>query len=220
MSSNPRKPRRSGPEWQHSQPQWRQPRCAVYRISRSQLNQRRWRRSEFRRIHLPRERSNQLNTYIFKLDYKMSADGNHSLFIRGNLQNDHESKPPQFPGLPPNDFLTNNSKGVAGGYTWIIRPNLINNFRYAYIRQGVGDSGINNQPFNRLRGLDDVVGLTPSILTNVPVNNIIDDMSQFAMCLRTWPACWLNFPCDTPRRGRAAQHLPRPGLFRYRCWLV
>ncbi len=118
-----------------------------------------------------------LNTYIFKLDYKISADGNHSLFIRGNLQNDHESKPPQFPGLPPNDFLTNNSKGIAGGYTWIIRPNLINNFRYAYIRQGVGDSGLNNQPFNRLRGLDDAVGLTPSILTNVPVNNIIDDVS-------------------------------------------
>ena len=118
-----------------------------------------------------------LNTYIFKLDYKISADGNHSLFIRGNLQNDHESQPPQFPGLASNLFLTNNSKGIAGGYTWIIRPNLINNFRYAYIRQGVGQSGLNNQPFNRLRGLSDVVGLTSTILTNVPVNNIIDDVS-------------------------------------------
>ena len=118
-----------------------------------------------------------LNTYIFKLDYKISANGNHSLFVRGNLQNDHESKPPQFPGLPANDFLTNNSKGIAGGYTWIARNNLINNFRYAFIRQGVGDSGLNNQPFNRLRGLDDAVGLTPSILTNVPVHNFIDDVS-------------------------------------------
>ncbi len=54
-----------------------------------------------------------LNTYIFKLDYKISANGNHSLFVRGNLQNDHESKPPQFPGLPANDFLTNNSKGIC-----------------------------------------------------------------------------------------------------------
>ncbi len=118
-----------------------------------------------------------LNTYIFKLDYNITANGNQSLFIRGNLQNDHESQPPQFPGLPPNNFVTNNSKGIAGGYTWMIRPTLINNFRYAFIRQGVGNSGLNNQPFNRLRGLDDAVGLTPTILTNVPVNNFIDDLS-------------------------------------------
>jgi hypothetical protein len=118
-----------------------------------------------------------LNTYIFKLDYNITASGNQSLFIRGNLQNDHESQPPQFPGLPPNNFVTNNSKGIAGGYTWMIRPTLINNFRYAFIRQGVGNSGLNNQPFNRLRGLDDVVGLTSTILTNVPVNNFVDDLS-------------------------------------------
>ncbi len=117
------------------------------------------------------------DTYIFKLDYKLTANGNHALFVRGNLQNDHEATPPQFPGQPPNTFLTNNSKGVAAGYTALIRNNLINNFRYAFIRQGVGDSGLTNQPFNRLRGLDDSVGLTPSILTNVPVQNFIDDVS-------------------------------------------
>ena len=117
------------------------------------------------------------DTYIVKLDYKITANGNHSLFVRGNLQNDHEGTPPQYPGLPPNDFLTNNSKGIAAGYTALLRNNLINNFRYAFIRQGVGDSGLNNQPFNRLRGLSDSVGLTPSILTNVPVHNFIDDVS-------------------------------------------
>jgi len=119
----------------------------------------------------------RLNTYIFKLDYKISANGNHSLFLRGNLQNDHEATPPQFPGLPPNEIKTNNSKGIAGGYTWIVRNNLINNFRYAFIRQGLGDVGLNSQPFNRLRGLDDTIGLTPTILTNVPVHNFIDDVS-------------------------------------------
>ncbi|MFZ0733771.1 MAG: carboxypeptidase-like regulatory domain-containing protein [Candidatus Sulfotelmatobacter sp.] len=125
----------------------------------------------------PGNNPTSLNTYIFKLDYKISADGNHSLFIRGNLQNDNTKTPPQFPGLPPNDVLTNNSKGIAGGYTWIVRNNLINNFRYAFIRQGLGDTGLNSQPFNRLRGLDDAVGLTPTILTNVPVQNFVDDVS-------------------------------------------
>jgi hypothetical protein len=117
------------------------------------------------------------DTYIFKLDYKITPNGNHSLFVRGNLQNDHTSTPPQYPGLPPNDFDTNNSKGIAVGYTALLRNNLINNLRYAFIRQGLGVSGLNNQPFNRLRGLSDSVGLTSSVLTNVPVNNIIDDVS-------------------------------------------
>ena len=125
----------------------------------------------------PGNNPTSLNTYIVKLDYKISADGNHSLFIRGNLQNDNTKNPPQFPGLPANDVLTNNSKGIAAGYTWLIRNNLINNFRYAFIRQGVGDSGLNNQDFNTIRGLDDTIGLTPTILTNVPVNNFIDDVS-------------------------------------------
>jgi len=117
------------------------------------------------------------DTYILKLDYKITANGNHSLFVRGNLQNDHESTPPHYPGLPADQFLTNNSKGIAAGYTALLTPTLINNFRYAFIRQGVGNSGLNDQPFNRLRGLSDVVGLTPTILTNVPVHNFIDDVT-------------------------------------------
>ena len=92
-------------------------------------------------------------------------------------QNDHTLQPPQFPGLPANDFLTNNSKGIAGGYTALLSNTLINNFRYAFIRQGLGDTGLEYQPFNRLRGLSDVVGLTSTVLTNVPVHNFIDDVS-------------------------------------------
>jgi hypothetical protein len=129
----------------------------------------------------PGNNPTSLNTYIFKLDYKITTDGNQSLFIRGNLQNDREAFPPQFPGLPPDYLQTNNSKGVAGGYTYIIRNNLINNFRYAFIRQGLGKSGINNQDYVTLRGLDDTQALnpsdTPTIFTNVPVNNFIDDLS-------------------------------------------
>ena len=121
----------------------------------------------------------KLDTYIVKLDYKINS--NQSLFVRGNLQNDHESKPPQFPGLPPDDFVTNNSKGIAVGYTNIIHNNLINDFRYAFIRQGLGQGGINSQDYNTLRGLDDTQALsptdTPNIFTNVPVHNFIDDVS-------------------------------------------
>jgi hypothetical protein len=129
----------------------------------------------------PGNNPTSLNTYILKLDYKITADGNQSLFVRANLQNDHQALPPQFPGLPPDDIVTNNSKGIAGGYTYIIRNNLINNFRYAFIRQGLGQGGLNNQDYNTLRGLDDTQALsssdTPTIYTNVPVHNFIDDVS-------------------------------------------
>jgi hypothetical protein len=118
------------------------------------------------------------DTYIVKLDFKLNSSGSHSLFVRGNLQNDHESQPPQFPGQPPFDFLTNNSKGIAAGYTALLRNNLINNFRYAFIRQGLGTGGLNSQPFINFRGLDDTQGLgSQTILTNVPVHNFIDDVS-------------------------------------------
>ncbi len=129
----------------------------------------------------PGDNPTSLNTYILKLDYKITTDGSQSLFVRGNLQNDHEGLPPQFPGLPADDVVTNNSKGIAVGYTYIIRNNLINNFRYAFIRQGLGQVGLNDQDYNTIRGLDDTVALnptdTPTILTNVPVHNFIDDVS-------------------------------------------
>ena len=118
------------------------------------------------------------DTYILKLDYKLTANGSHSLFVRGNLQNDHESQPPQFPGLPPNEIDTDNAKGIAVGYTALLRSNLINNFRYAFVRQGLGIGGANSQDYVHLRGISDTSGLAyQSTFTNVPVHNFVDDLS-------------------------------------------
>jgi hypothetical protein len=120
----------------------------------------------------------KLNTYITRLDYKISANGNHSLFLRGNLQNDNEALPPEFPGQAAFSFNTTNSKGIAAGYTAILRPTLINNFRWALIRQGTGTSGLNSQAFVDFRTLSDVTGLgSQSEYVNVPVHNFVDDLT-------------------------------------------
>ena len=119
----------------------------------------------------------KLDTYILKLDYKLTQSGNHSLFVKGHLQNFHNSNAPQFPGQPPNDFLTDNSKGIFAGYTALLSSTLVNNLRYGYIRQGLGDTGLSSTDFNHFRGLDDVQGFTNTVLTNVPVQNIVDDLS-------------------------------------------
>jgi hypothetical protein len=119
----------------------------------------------------------KLDTYILKLDYKLTTNGNHSLFIKGHLQNFHNKSAPQFPGLPANDFFTNNSKGLFVGYTALLSPTLVNNLRYGYIRQGLGDTGLSATDYNVFRGLDNVQGLTNTVLTNVPVHNLVDDLS-------------------------------------------
>jgi len=119
----------------------------------------------------------KLDTYILKLDYKLTQSGNHSLFVKGHLQNFHNKNAPQFPGLPANDFLTNNSKGLFVGYTALLGNNLVNNLRYGYIRQGLGDTGLSSSDYNHFRGMDDVQSFGNSVLTNVPVHNIVDDVS-------------------------------------------
>ena len=125
----------------------------------------------------------KLDTYILKLDYKLTQSGNHTLFVKGHLENFHgnidtlQADVAQFPGQPPNIFHTINSKGLFAGYTALISPTLVNNLRYGYIRQGVGDSGLSASDFNHFRGLDDVQGFSNTTLTNVPVHNIVDDLS-------------------------------------------
>jgi hypothetical protein len=74
------------------------------------------------------------NTYIAKLDYKLDSVGKHSLFWRGNLQNDSANQAPQFPGLPPNSVTLANNKGFAAGWTGVLTPALVNTFRYVFTR--------------------------------------------------------------------------------------
>jgi hypothetical protein len=119
-----------------------------------------------------------LNTYILKLDYNISQNGNHRLFVRGNLQGDRLSEPPQFPGLPANIAQVVPSKGIAVGYTAVLSPTLINNFRYGFIRQAANQSGVGSQAFVDLRGLDTPYGgENRSFAVAVPVHNFVDDIS-------------------------------------------
>jgi hypothetical protein len=120
----------------------------------------------------------KLNTYILRLDYKLTANGNHSLFLRGNLQNDNQQLAPQFPGQPSSDFHTSNNKGIAAGYTALLRPNLINNFRWSLVREGMGDSGLNSQPYVHFRTLSDLTAVSSlSQYFNLPVHNFVDDIT-------------------------------------------
>jgi hypothetical protein len=130
----------------------------------------------------------KLDTYVAKLDYNLTANGTHQVFVRGGLMNDRGasrsditsstgSGGSEFPGQPPNVTHLNNTKGLIAGYTGVLRPNLLNSFRYGFIRQGYVDLGQQRQHYINFRGFDNLTAQTPTSNTRVPVSNFADDVT-------------------------------------------
>ncbi len=118
------------------------------------------------------------NTSILKLDYNITKNGNHRVFVRGNYQDDHQADVQQYLGSSPTQLETNGSRGIAAGYTAVISPTKANSLRYGFIRQSLGFIGANNsQDHITLVGLDDPRAFTRSTGLIVPVQNWIDDFT-------------------------------------------
>jgi hypothetical protein len=116
-----------------------------------------------------------LNTSIARLDYTPSD--RHRLFVRGNFQKDVTGSSEQFPGQGPSNVTEDNSKGITAGETWTVRPNIINDVRYGYIRQGNSSRGVGTGDYVDFRFLSNTTAETRTTITSVPVNNIIDNMT-------------------------------------------
>lgn len=124
------------------------------------------------------------NWYIARADYKITSNGNHSIFWRGALRNDTNAGVPYLPGGAPERTQVDYSKGYSIGYSAVLRSNLVNNLRYGYTRQSFGENGNQSQDIIFFRGLNDNSTSNNSSLvyTNnsnfqVPVHNIVDDLS-------------------------------------------
>jgi hypothetical protein len=124
--------------------------------------------------------SNHYNWLIGRLDYKITANGNHSLFLRGSGEDDTLQGQPFLPsgfllgGIPETSEKDLN-KGFVAGYTAIFGPHWVNNFRYGLSYQSIGISGNSNDPWNRIRSLDQ--GFIRGHRFTVPVHNFVDDVS-------------------------------------------
>lgn len=116
-----------------------------------------------------------LNTTIVKFDYIPSEK--HRLFARGNLQKDTTGGPEQFPGQGPSYTIIDNSKGFTFGDTWTVTPNLVNDVRYGFIRQGYGRSGVGSGDYVDFRFLDTPTAETRSTVISAPVNNVVDNLN-------------------------------------------
>jgi len=115
------------------------------------------------------------NAFIARIDYHVTADGKHSLFWRGALQNIFNPQEPFLPGMPPIETMTDHSKGFVVGYTAVLSTSLVNSFRWGFTRQSTGFLGDTNQETNTFYGLDQ--GISYSHNAQVPVHNFLDDIS-------------------------------------------
>src|SRR6185437_4616433 len=113
---------------------------------------------------------------IGRVDYKLTANGNHTIFWSGRGRDDVNVTAPQFlPGTAPETQRVDLSKGMVVGYTAVLRSNLVNNLRYGLTRQSVSDAGDSTQPFIFIRNLSQ--GITRTNSFQFPVHNIADDLA-------------------------------------------
>jgi Carboxypeptidase regulatory-like domain len=117
----------------------------------------------------------RLNTSIARIDF--APGQKHRIFVRGNLQKDTTAGTEQFPGQGPSYTLIDNTKGIAAGDTWLMTPNLVNDVRYGYIRQGFGNSGPGTGDYVDFRFMTTLTSENRSTIVSVPVNNIVDNLS-------------------------------------------
>jgi hypothetical protein len=130
-----------------------------------------------------------LNAYVAKLDYNLTRDGNHRVFVRGIMNNDRQAERnistsitgdggEEFPGQPQSQVEHDNNKGFMVGYTATFSSTLINNFRFGYSSELLNLQGLQTQPFIHFRTMDDINAFTPTINTHIPVKNIVDDLTK------------------------------------------
>jgi len=124
------------------------------------------------------------NWYIARVDYKITSNGNHTLYWRGALRNDTNAGVPYLPGGGPELTQVDYSKGFSIGYSAVLKPTLVNNLRYGYTRQSFGQIGNQTKDTVFFRGLNDnettnnsSLAVTNNSNYQVPVNNIVDDLS-------------------------------------------
>ena len=117
------------------------------------------------------------NTYITRLDYHITTNGSQSLFLRAETQNFKVPGLQEFPGDPAITTHLDDSKGITVGLTSLISSRLVNDFHWGYVRQGLKDAGLSQNPGVFLNGLSDLYPYSRSTTRFVPVNQLSDSLS-------------------------------------------
>jgi hypothetical protein len=118
------------------------------------------------------------NTYITRLDYRLTANGSETLFLRGQTQNIKQPGTQEFPGQSAAiTTVLDDSKGLTVGLTSVISPKLTNEFHWGFVRQGGQNAGVSQNPGVFLNGIDNLIPFTRSTIFIVPVHQFSDTVS-------------------------------------------
>jgi len=145
------------------------------------------------RFNAPQTVNNR--AYVAKMDFNLDTAGKHILSLRGTLNNaKQDSVLAQLPGQDAAVKQIDNSRGLSGTYTALLKPTLVNVFNYGYTRIGIATTGSE--------------AVIPTFFTSSPINvananrpstrispttNLVDDLTwtkgkhtiQFGFNIRT-----------------------------------
>ncbi len=125
----------------------------------------------------------KLGAHTARFDFKLSES--HSIFVRGNYQNDSAVTGAQFPDTAPLSTWSH-PKAIAVGYIWTAKPTLINDFRYGLTRDAFsnqGDSSVNAVTFRDVFS-DKSYARTFSRVT--PTHNFTDNINWRPSGKHSW----------------------------------
>jgi hypothetical protein len=117
------------------------------------------------------------NTYITRIDAHLDSADKHTVFFRGNLQNDDEQKIPWFPGQASQSVTLRNNKGFAVGLTSVLKPTLVSNLHYGLTRAGADSTGLQTQAMVTFRGIDPLTPTTRNFSAIIPVHTLSEDVN-------------------------------------------
>ena len=120
---------------------------------------------------------NVQNTYITRFDWAVDDAGKHTVFFRGQLQNFWNNNSPQFPGQDPASVGLNNSKGIAVGYTAMVKPNLVSTLRYGLTRYGAETTGVLNGNYAYFRNLSTIYPTSTDSARIIPTHTVSEDLA-------------------------------------------
>lgn len=120
---------------------------------------------------------NVQNTYISRFDWALDNAGKHTVFFRGQLQDYWSNGSPEFPGQAPASVSLDNSKGIAIGYTAMLKPNLVSTLRYGLTRYGAETTGVLTANYAYFRNLSTILPTTTDSVRIIPAHSISEDFA-------------------------------------------
>ncbi|MBL8290194.1 MAG: carboxypeptidase regulatory-like domain-containing protein [Bryobacterales bacterium] len=115
--------------------------------------------------------------YTTRLDYAIDGAGKHTMFWRGNMQNERTIGVPQFAGDPPNSVSLDNTKGFALGWNASWRPNLIATTRFGLTRAGSETTGVQTRNFVIPNGWDSRYATSRGVSRIIPSYHWSQDLT-------------------------------------------